>query len=143
MRALTLLTCLCLGGLTGCMPHPKTHTVRMRAEISNVNERILSIQMVSSMALWPERVVSYGVFTAAQLESTDDSLADFFAGYASPNAVEHGEIKVTVQESGETSLLHLPPRESQFLELFATLEVPVKLEEARIRWDTDAEARRR
>jgi hypothetical protein len=115
----------------------------MRAEVADVDERIISIQMVSPMAAWSERVISYGVFTAAQLERADDSLADFLAGYASPKTIERGEIKVIVQESGETRVLHLPPRESQFLELFAELEVPADLKEARVAWDTNAEARRR
>ena len=132
-KTFVALLALSTVALFGCIPHPMSCTVRVRPEIGDAENRVLSVQMVTPSAVASERVIYHGVFTAAMLEASEDSLDEFLAGYATPGEVEKGEIKFVLQESGETRVLQLTKRASA-PRIYVVIQIPPDLNRAKASW---------
>lgn len=131
LAALLTLTSI---GIVGCIPHPMIRTIRVRPEIVDVENRVLSIQMVTPSAAAAERVICRGVFTAALLEASTDSIDEFLGGYATPKELQKGDIRFVLQESGKTSVLRLAERASAPSTVYVAVQIPSDLKNAKAAW---------
>ena len=119
-----LAAVLSVAVLAGC--DPVVCQLRMQPEIVNVEDRVLSFQLVTpGNTCHPERVIYRGILVSALLEDSKDTLSDFSLGYVTWDEWNHGSIKVLKQESGETQviLLGTPPSRSGVLWLDAEVRV--------------------
>ncbi len=130
-----------LGGLvtmvSGCVWEMPTHEIRVRPTIADVENRVLSFELVVPHAAWGELVVYHGIFTAAELKASQDTLKDFHAGYAHPAELEGGKVKLIVIEAGQTRVIQLPKRAGAPHTLYISVTVAADVSRAEARWATD------
>jgi hypothetical protein len=138
MKRLAISTCIAAYFilLTGC--DPVLCTIRAHPVIEDEEHRVLSFQLRVPGCDGPPNVVSYGVFTAALLENSTDTLDDFDLGTVRPCEIEDGNVSLAVQESGETRKFVLHRADDRWprtlhLELF----VPRDLDEMTTAWSAE------
>jgi hypothetical protein len=108
--------------------------IRMQAKIEEVRERVLSVALSSKSGLDQERVFSYGVFTAAEIEGTDDTAQDFSLGLVTPSEIQRGTLRVWVREAGGEWSLPVPPRKDNPCCGSLVLRLPRDVEQAEVTW---------
>jgi hypothetical protein len=134
MKNLGLCATVACLGVIGCISDPMISTIRVRPEIAAADERVLSLQLVTPTAASPERVIYRGVYTAAVLEDSADTLADFRLGYARPDQLRNGNVKLVLQESGKSRVLELRRSEAIAGMLYLDLIVPLELTDVEYEW---------
>lgn len=131
-----LITLLVAVTLVGCVADPIVYHVRMRPEITNVDDRVISFQLITPSAANPERVIYQGVLVSALLEGSSDRLDEFGLGYITSGEWNRGPIKVIVQESGASQVFSIgaPPSSRDGTTVYVTASVPLLPDKAEIRW---------
>ena len=134
MRKLPVCLSVASIGLVGCVPEPMVFTIRVRPEIAAVEERVLSLQLVTPTAAAPERVICHGVYTAALLEDSEDTLDDFLLGYVTPKELKKGDVRLIVQESGQSHIVRLQRERAGACKLNLSVTVPDDLSDIQATW---------
>jgi hypothetical protein len=127
---------LCCASM-GCIPELASFEVRCRAEIAEVENRVLSIALYDATRwkAWGEYFVCDGVLATAELHGSPDTIDDFFIAYVHLHALEEGLYRVELTESGRNAVLDPGPcamEGAKYLELRVT--VPQDINEATARW---------
>lgn len=123
--------------LCGCIPTPATVEIRVRADISDANKRVLAIQLQGGRGTAAsEHVVYHGVLTSSQLEGTLDTLDGFLGGYALVEDVNKGELRFIVQEDGVSQVINLRERDVYHGIRHVRLDIPCDLSAAKAEWQS-------
>jgi hypothetical protein len=125
--------------LVGCVWDPVVYQVRIRPEIDRVQDRTLSMQLVTPQASNPERVIHRGELISAKIENSDDTPSDFVLGMLIGGVWNRGSIRLLIHESGvsQSVLLGKPPTTQQGLTLWLIATVPTPPAQPSVNWKSE------